>query len=146
MNDADLRFLKRATPQELLKLTNGIPWVFCASIKVSLLAGHRSLVQGLDKERRAEGAVWLAAGAIHTAAEAKGWLQGRLSAPCDECSGLRDHNRGHRISFTKAGGFRWLELCGSCCGDHDYFHNPKLLVALATRWQGRCLSREAVQA
>ena len=151
MTDEDLKFLKRATPLELMKLCNGIPWEYCAMLNIELTHPMLTFEQKLPIVH-AEQHKWVAAGAVPSdPAVIERWIDTHGSDAlrhCDECKFVWPALKiERRINFGKKQGFVWLNLCPSCCADYDHFHNPLALMktasALAKRWQGRSLTRRA---
>jgi hypothetical protein len=140
INRDHLNYLKRATPAELMKLTNGIPWEWCGLIKVQLT---NSKARNFDQTREAleiEKGKWMAAGALlNDPAENMRWVS--EGSTCDECGKTKQADAGRRFTFSREQGFGWHKLCGQCCLDFDYHYYP---LTLATRWQGRCLTRLGV--
>jgi hypothetical protein len=141
----DLRWLKCATPAELMTLTNGIPWQLCAWIKVELTQTRESLAVEQQK--------WMAAGTVPLdPGEIERWLKARsnLLNPCPECGSTRhpQPKPGRRVSFSKQQGFGLHYLCVPCLADWDnHFDVHALLKAakgLQERWKGRCFARVEV--
>jgi hypothetical protein len=150
MEEDDKEYLKRATPQELLKLTNGIPWQICAAIRVAILQGRLSLSQGIEASWIAEMRKWKAAGAPPSlnADEIRRSLSDRsdLTRPCSECGHVRylPPKGGRRVTFTRVHGFGYHGLCGECAEEFDLAHACKTVVRRGLRWQGRCISKPLV--
>jgi hypothetical protein len=146
MTDKDLQYLKRATPAELMKLTNGIPWEYCCLIRVDLTSSKPLTAEQLSAAVLAEKPKWAAAGAVSDTAEIERWMS-KGSKVCDECLQPR-HEARTRFTFTRERGFGWHKLCGSCAQDFDNHSDPrawaKAASELAARWQGRCLTRREV--
>jgi hypothetical protein len=146
MTDRDLNYLKRATPAELMKLTNGIPWELCCLTRVDLTSSKPLTLEQLSAALLAEKQKWVAAGAASDTSEIERWMS-KGSEQCAECGGPR-HEAKTRFSFTLARGFGWHKLCGNCAHDFDNHSDPrawaKSASELAARWQGRCLTRREV--
>jgi hypothetical protein len=147
MTDRDLQYLKRATPAELMKFTNGIPFSLCAWIKVALTDLKALTPELQDKAAKVEHAKWIAAGAVpNDPAESMRWAK-EGSEQCVECGQPR-HEPKNRFTFTRERGFGFHRLCGSCAQDFDYHHDPRAWAEaaseLAARWQGRCLTRREI--
>jgi hypothetical protein len=140
MYTEDLQYLKRATPAELMNMTNGIPWTVCCWIKAELTHPGR-----WEQEADREIAKWRAAGAVGDYAEFKRWLHTDQES-CAECRLALKSER--RVTFTREHGFAWLNLCGQCCQDFDYHYDFLKAMAtareLAKRWQGRSLAPKVV--
>jgi hypothetical protein len=147
MTNRDLNYLKRATPADLMKLTNGIPWEFCSMIKVLLTSSKTLTFEQLREPVKIEQRKWIAAGAVpNDLAEHQRWVNERSNVlkPCDECGKTKQANPGRRFTFSRDHGFGWHNLCGSCKQDFDCHHYPSKLAELAARWQGRCFRRREV--
>jgi hypothetical protein len=133
----DLQYLKRATPAQLMKLKNGIPWEVCCWIKAELTHPRQ-----FDQEVSREMDKWKAAGAVADRAYFERWLKAGGGA-CREC-GLNPKSE-RRVAFTQEHGFIWINLCSQCCLDFDHHHDVMKLMAtsaaLSRRWKGRCLTR-----
>ena len=150
MTDEDLKFLKRATPGQLMALTNNIPWEYCAMLKIELTQPALTFEQKLPIVH-AEQHKWVAAGVAIPSDPAviERWIETHGADAlrhCSECGfqwpALKIERR---INFDKKQGFVWLNLCPSCTRDFDHHFDPlklmKTAAALAKRWQGRSLTR-----
>jgi hypothetical protein len=148
MTNKDLQYLKRATPEELMKLTNGIPGEICLLIKAHLSQSKPLTIEQRPAIDATEIQAWDAAGAVCSTADTDRWLDAHLSVqqPCDECGNIKYPypKPGLRLTFTRDHGFGLHNLCGQCCQDFDCHYYPLKLAELATRWQGRCLARREV--
>jgi hypothetical protein len=144
MTNKDLQFLKRATPEDLLKLTNDTPWEWCCFISVDLTSSKALTVEQMREAFETEKGKWVAAGAVPAdPAENMRWV---TKGSCDECGNIKASfpDPGYRFTFSREQGFGWHNLCGSCKQDFDYHVYPLKLAELAVRWQGRCLARQKV--
>jgi hypothetical protein len=154
MTSEDLKYLKRSTPAELLLLCNEIPWEFCALLKVELTQPTLTFEQRLEAAYDEQGKWLSGCVAPSDPAELNRWIKTHSAEAlkhCDECKivwpGLKVERR---INFDKKQGFAWLNLCGQCTADWDNHFDPAKWaansLALAVRWQGRCLTpREIAQ-
>jgi hypothetical protein len=141
MTDRDLNYLKRATPAVLMPLANGIPWEICCLIKVELTLDQTGEADQIEQAK------WMAAGAVPNDPEENvSWLKERAEV-CDECGQPR-HEAKNRLTFMRERGFGLHRLCGNCAQDFDHHFDPrawaKTAAELASRWQGRCLTRREV--
>jgi hypothetical protein len=144
MTDNDLQYLKRATPAQLLKLTNSVPPERCAEIKLRLTTGAAS-----REDLLAEWDKWLAAGAVPTKDMVAQGNRELRRAHCAECGCVRwPDEKTRRHSFSKARGFMAHYFCSKCAEDFDNWRNPMWLLQeasrRATRFQGRCFSAATV--
>lgn len=145
---SDLQYLKRATPADLMKLTNDIPWPICAIIRAALIQGHQRFVQGIEDEMGDEVRRWRAAGVppldpgeITRYLDEKSDLTTNLCAECGHVRYLPPRG-GRRISFSRRRGFGLHYLCGDCTQDWDNHFDVQALLksakGLQERWKGRC--------
>jgi hypothetical protein len=136
----DEEYLKSATLAELMKLTNGIPWQICCSIRVKLLAvGRRpSVDEALEEMHK-----WKAAGAVQVHENVVlMWVVQQELATCPECKYSKPENyqAPFKLTFSKENGFGLHHLCASCGEDFDnHYGRPTV-----RRWEGRCLQPAAV--
>jgi hypothetical protein len=144
MTDSDLQYLKRATPAQLLKLTNNVTWERCATVRLQLTTDAPVSREAV----RAEWDRWLAAGAVHTLDFGARERQLLLRAHCDECGFFRwPDEKTRRFSFSKAHGFMAHCFCSKCAEDFSNWQNPMGVLQeaskAATRFQGRCFGTGA---
>jgi hypothetical protein len=145
MTDNDLMYLKRATPAQLLKLTNNVTWERCATVRLQLTTDAPVSREAV----RAEWDRWLAAGAVHTLDFGARETQLLRRAHCEECGFFRwPDEKTRRFSFSRERGFRAHCFCSACSEDYDNWRNPMWVLQeaakRATRWQGRCFRAAAV--
>jgi hypothetical protein len=147
----DLQYLKRATPAQLVKLTNGVPWPLCAWIKVTLTQSKPLTPEQMGEAIGVEMRKWTTVGAPHQS-DAASWIREHKHplTPCPECGAVKypHPEQGRRITFTRENGFGLHYLCGQCCKDFDHHYDVvkllKTAAELAKRWQGRCLAPREV--
>jgi hypothetical protein len=111
--------VKTATPEELMKLTNGLPWQICAYARISLTGG----------ELLAERKKWEDAGAPCNYGEFGTWMErtSKLLTPCDGGCDVKyfphpGYKASPRVTFSVSDGFRFYSLCASCTQDFDSAH------------------------
>ena len=130
MLTGDLQYLMTAPPQELMKLTNDIPWSLCVMIREQILS------PGLDTID-VEESRWIAAGAPPVDYDAViAYVEAKIDdhCRCEAWGTRRDGNPGRRVSFRRDRGFVWLALCLKCANDYDG----------ALRWQNRCSKKQVL--